>query len=248
MVQKPFISVVSPVYEGELLITILVSRIQHALQPITDDFEIILVDDGSTDNTVAVMQQIASNNAKIKCVVLDGNYGQHIAIKAGLDYCSGDWVVVMDCDLQDQPEAIVALMQKAAEGYDAVFASRIKRNDPKMKQVYSTLFYRVLGWLTGITTSGSTANFGVYRQAVIQEICQKKYHKFFFPVAVRQTTKLSTNCPVEHGTRAAGTTTYTFWKAFSLAAKIIFSNSPFNFFYQKKQIVYTVQQFINFER
>ena len=92
---------------------LLIGRTQTALLQITDDFEIILVDDGSSDNSVAVIEQIIQQHKKIKCVVLDKNYGQHTAIKAGLDNCSGTWVVVMDCDLQDQPEAIIELMKKA---------------------------------------------------------------------------------------------------------------------------------------
>lgn len=247
MEAKPFISVVSPVYEGEQLVNVLISRTQAALLQITDDFEIILVDDGSSDNSVAVIEQIIQQHHKIKCVVLDKNYGQHIAIKAGLDNCSGNWVVVMDCDLQDQPEAIIELMKKAEEGFDAVFASRIKRNDPKIKQWYSTTFYAVLSFLSGIKTTGSTANFGVYSRQVIQQICQTKYTNFFFPVAVRKATKLTANCPVDHGVRAAGNTTYTFSKALGLAIKVIFSNTRLSFFQNKQPVIYGVKQFINFK-
>ena len=248
MEAKPFISVVSPVYEGEQLVNLLIGRTQTALLQITDDFEIILVDDGSSDNSVAVIEQIIQQHKKIKCVVLDKNYGQHTAIKAGLDNCSGTWVVVMDCDLQDQPEAIIELMKKAEEGFDAVFAARIKRNDPKIKQWYSTAFYAVLSFLSGIKTTGSTANFGIYNQKIIQQICQASYYNFFFPVAVRKATQLTANCPVDHGVRAAGNTTYTFGKALNLAIKVIFSNTRLSFFQNKKPVNYGVKQFINFEK
>lgn len=245
---KPFISVVSPVYEGEQLVNLLISRTQKALLQITDDFEIILVDDGSSDNSVDIIEQIIQQSKNIKCIVLDKNYGQHIAIKAGLDNCNGKWVVVMDCDLQDQPEAIIELMKKTEEGFDAVFAARIKRNDPRIKQWYSTAFYTLLSFLSGIKTTGSTANFGVYNQRVIQQICQARYTNFFFPVAVRKATKLTAICPVEHGMRAAGNTTYTFGKALNLAVKVIFSNTRLSIFQSKTAVNYNVKRFINFQK
>ncbi len=135
---------------------------------------------------------------------------------------------------------------KATQGFDAVFAKRIKRHDSKLKLFYSNLFYAVLGLLTFYKLNGTTANFGIYSKSVIQEIINKKYHFFFFPIAVRNAATKTTNVIVEHDLRAAGVTTYSFKKALSLAFKILFSTSIFRIFKHKDFISYGIKTKINF--
>ncbi len=246
MQEATYISIVSPVYQGELLIELLVRRIIKCVEPIANTFEIILVNDGSTDNSEIIIQQIAAIDKRIKGIFLDKNYGQHIAIKAGLDHAKGEYVVVMDCDLQDQPEFIADMLIQATHGYDAVFAKRIKRHDNKLKLFYSNLFYSVLGLLTFYKLNGTTANFGIYSKSVIKTIINKKYYFFFFPIAVRNAAAKTTKVIVEHDLRAAGVTTYSFKKALSLATKILFSNSIFRIFKHKQFISYGIKNKINF--
>ena len=119
----------SPVYNGELLIQLLVDRLILVLSPLTESYEIILVDDGSNDNSVAILKSLSKLDNRLKAIILTKNHGQHVAIKAGLDNCRGEWIVVMDCDLQDEPEAIHNLFITATSGYDAVFAHRKKKYD-----------------------------------------------------------------------------------------------------------------------
>lgn len=246
MQETTYISIVSPVYQGELLIELLVRRIIKCVEPLANTFEIILVNDGSTDNSEIIIQQIAAIDKRIKGIFLDKNYGQHIAIKAGLDHAKGEYVVVMDCDLQDQPEFIADMLIQATHGYDAVFARREKRHDSKLKLFYSNLFYAVLGLLTFYKLNGTTANFGIYSKSVIKTIINKKYYFFFFPLAVRNAATKTTNVIVEHDIRAAGVTTYSFKKAFALAFKILFSNSIFRIFNHKQFISYGIKNKINF--
>lgn len=246
MQETTYISIVSPVYQGELLIELLVRRIIKCVEPLANTFEIILVNDGSTDNSEIIIQQIAAIDKRIKGIFLDKNYGQHIAIKAGLDHAKGEYVVVMDCDLQDQPEFIADMLIQATHGYDAVFARREKRHDSKLKLFYSHLFYAVLGLLTFYKLNGTTANFGIYSKSVIKTIINKKYYFFFFPLAVRNAATKTTNVIVEHDIRAAGVTTYSFKKAFALAFKILFSNSIFRIFKHKQFISYGIKNKINF--
>lgn len=246
MQETTYISIVSPVYQGELLIELLVRRIIKCVEPLANTFEIILVNDGSTDNSEIIIQQIAAIDKRIKGIFLDKNYGQHIAIKAGLDHAKGEYVVVMDCDLQDQPEFIADMLIQATHGYDAVFARREKRHDSKLKLFYSNLFYSVLGLLTFYKLNGTTANFGIYSKSVIKTIINKKYYFFFFPLAVRNAATKTTNVIVEHDIRAAGVTTYSFKKALSLAFKILFSNSIFRIFKHKQFVSYGIKNKINF--
>jgi glycosyltransferase involved in cell wall biosynthesis len=98
------LSIVSPVYKAERIIPLLVERIEKAVGKITADYEIILVEDGGPDNSWRVIEAITKNNSKLKGIKLSRNFGQHPAIMAGLSQAKGEWVVVMDCDLQDQPE------------------------------------------------------------------------------------------------------------------------------------------------
>ncbi|MBN2172752.1 MAG: glycosyltransferase family 2 protein, partial [Bacteroidales bacterium] len=123
------ISVISPVYGAAGLLPELISRIGRTVQQITSDYEIILVDDNSPDESWEVIKQLAENNNRIIGLSLSRNFGQQNALNAGFDHSSGDFVVTLDCDLQDEPENIIHLFNKAKEGFDIVFASRVKRQD-----------------------------------------------------------------------------------------------------------------------
>lgn len=112
----PHISVVSPVYRAEACIGELCNRLKSTIGSITEDFEIILVDDRSPDNSWAAIQNESRKDSRIRGIRLSRNFGQHRAITAGLDIADGDWVVGMDCDLQDPPEGIAQLYAKAREG------------------------------------------------------------------------------------------------------------------------------------
>ncbi len=124
-----FISVVSPVYRAEKIVDELVKRLTEELEKISPDYEIVLVEDGSPDRS---WEKIAANceiNKKVKGVKLSRNFGQQYAISAGLESAKGEWVVVMDCDLQDNPKYIKDLLEKAQEGYDIVYTSKLSRTD-----------------------------------------------------------------------------------------------------------------------
>ena len=124
------ISVISPVYNAANVLDELVLRIENTISSFADDYEIILINDASLDNSWELhYRDLFKRNKKVVGVNLSRNFGQHYAITAGLDMSKGDWVVVMDCDLQDVPEEIPKLYEKAIQGYDAVLAQRIHRND-----------------------------------------------------------------------------------------------------------------------
>ncbi|WP_152981606.1 glycosyltransferase family 2 protein, partial [Hymenobacter sp. AT01-02] len=129
MAPKPILSVVSPVYRAESIVSELLNRVRQALTSLNISYEIILVDDGSPGQDWVVIQQHAADDPRIRGIRLSRNFGQHHAITAGLEACSGEWIVVMDCDLQDQPEEIGRLYAKAQEGFQAVLARRGQRTD-----------------------------------------------------------------------------------------------------------------------
>lgn len=158
----PHISVVIPEYRGEKMVSELVERLIKSISIITDSFEIILVNDASPDNTWAAIEHECKKDKRVKGLNLSRNFGQHYAITAGLNYATGDWVIVMDCDLQDVPEEIPNLYKKAQEGYDIVYARRVVKHVGWWKRFSSTAFHTVFDWLSGSKTDPTIANYGIY--------------------------------------------------------------------------------------
>lgn len=219
------ISVVIPVYGCEKCLIQLYSRLKKALESLTEYFEIILVNDSSKDNAWKTMQEISKKEQRVKSINLSRNFGQHYAITAGLHNCKGEWVVVMDCDLQDQPEEILKLYTKALEGYDIVFARREKRNDSFKKRMSSKLFHMVFRYLSGIDSDDSIANFGIYNEKVIQEYNKLKEVARSFPSLIQLLGFKQASVNVLHSQRFEGKTSYSLSTLIDLTGDVILSNS-----------------------
>jgi glycosyltransferase involved in cell wall biosynthesis len=226
------LSIVSPVYKAEKIIPLLVERIEKSVGKITADYEIILVEDGGPDHSWRVIEALAQNNPKIKGVKLSRNFGQHPAIMAGLSQAKGEWVVVMDCDLQDQPEEIEKLYAKALEGFDIVLAKRKNRQDVFLKKMTSKLFSLTYSYLTETKFDGSIANFGIYNKKVIVEVLKMDDYIKSFPLFVNWVGYNAISVEVEHAERLESQSSYTFSKLLSLAFNTIisFSNKPLKLF------------------
>ena len=225
---KVTISVVIPVYGCDQLLVEIYDRLTITLKSIVEKYEIIFVDDCGAGNPWKIIQNIANKDDSVKGIKLSRNFGQHAAITAGLDESIGNWVVVMDCDLQDKPEEIGKLYEKAQSGVDIVFAQRIDRQDSFFKKSASRLFYRVLGYLTETKLDYSVANFGIYDRKVINAVLSMKEVHKFFPVMVRWVGFSSTSIKVSHAARECGDTTYTFRSliALSFGVMLSFSDKP----------------------
>ncbi len=219
------ISVIIPVYKNERFINELVSRLKLTLNSITNHFEIILVNDGSPDNSWEIIKQNAVNDSRVTGIRFARNFGQHIAITAGVDYCSGHWLVVMDGDLQDRPEEIPKLYQKARGGYDVVFARRKVRKDNFFKKIMSKLFYKILDRLVDGRTDPAVANFGIYSRKVIDYYKKMRERSRLFPLVIRWLGFKTAYVVVEHGERTSGKSAYTLPKKINLALETIISMS-----------------------
>lgn len=226
------ISIVSPVYRAEKILPILVSEINLVMERIGEDYEIILVDDRSPDNSWEVMKVLSSQNSKIKSIRLSRNFGQHSAIFAGLTKTKGNWVVVMDCDMQDQPKEIAKLYKKALEGYDIVLGQRENRKDKFLKKLTSRLFYKVFNYLSGANFDNNVANFGIYHQKTIKSILDMKDYVKFFSLFINWIGFKSVSIPIEHGEREEGKSTYSMGRLFKQAFNVIisFSDKPLRLF------------------
>lgn len=229
---KPILSIVSPVYRAAEIVDQLVSEIQKTMAQLQVSYEIILVDDRSPDNSWDIMKKNAAKFPEVKCLRLSRNFGQHPAILAGLTYATGDWVVVMDCDLQDQPKEIIHLYNKAIEGYDVVLARRENRLDSTLKKVYSKMFSKVFNYLAESNFNNEVANFGIYRSKVIKSVLDMGDYIKAFPLFVNFVGYHTTSIAVEHAERASGESSYNFGKSLSLAfnAIISYSNKPLKIF------------------
>lgn len=215
----------SPVYRAEALVDELVSRLVKNVSAITDQFEIILVEDGSPDGSWKKIEENCKKDLRIRGIKLSRNFGQHFAISAGLNEACGEWVIVMDCDLQDRPEEIEKLLHAAEGGYEIVLASRRARTDNFLKCLFSRFFYRILSFLSGTRYDSTVANFGVYNRVVIGSILQMPERIRFFPSMVNWVGYTKTMVPVEHAKRPEGKSSYNFKKQLKLAVDIMLAYS-----------------------
>lgn len=222
------ISIVVPTYKGEASLPELYNRLKNTLEKITSDFEIILVNDYSPQKDWEVIKQLGTKDERVKGINLSRNFGQHFAITAGLEASKGEWIVVMDCDLQDKPEEIIKLYNKAQEGCDIVLAKRIRRTDNFFKKLFSKIFYAVLGYITNTKQDSSIGNFGIYNKKVIDSVCSMKDSIRYFPTMIRWVGYKYTSVPVEHAESKGGKTSYTFKKLVNLALDVMlaFSDKP----------------------
>lgn len=226
MTHPVVISVVSPVYRAEDCVEELVNRLSRVLEGLVGQFEIILVDDGSPDGSWAKIRKLAHTNPHCKGILLSRNFGQHYAITAGLEVAVGDWVVVMDCDLQDQPEEIPKLYHAAIDGnYDIVFARRALRQDGWWKKLSSRCFYAIYNYLTEARFDRTIANFSIVKRPVIQEFLRLGEQNRLFPLFLNWLGFRTGSISVAHAQRFAGRTSYSFKKLVKLSADNIISQS-----------------------
>lgn len=219
------ISVVTPVYGCRSALHELFLRLKTTLEAITPDFEIIMVNDGSPDCAWDTIVELAQADRRVRGINLSRNFGQHLAITAGLDYCRGEWVVVMDCDLQDQPEEVGRLYNKAVEGYEIVFGRRLTRHDNVLKKSLSRVFYSFFSYLTETKQDSSIANFGIYHRKVIDSVLKMQDSLRYFPTMVRWVGFRSAAVEVGHAKRKLGKTSYNLRKLLHLAVNTIISFS-----------------------
>jgi len=219
------ISVVVPVYGCSECLDLLYLRLCDSLTVISSDFEIILVNDDSPDDSWNIIKQLATSDERVKGINLSRNFGQHYAIAAGLEYATGHWVVVMDCDLQDQPEEIPNLYNKAQEGYEQVVGVRENRQDSFFIKLTSKLFYTLFNYLSDKMLDNRVANFGIYSKKVIDNVKKYKEKDRSFGLLVAMTGFKRAELKIEHAERTTGKSSYDFRKRMSLAIDHILSHS-----------------------
>ena len=221
-------------------------RLTEVLSRITQDYEIIFVDDRSPQNDWEIITKICANDSRVRGVQLSRNYGQHFAITAGLDHARGEWIVVMDCDLQDKPEEIPKLYAKTQEGYDVVFARRCDRNDSVFRKAVSNGFRVIYNWLGDIDFDNSVANFSICSRRVIESVCSFRERNRSFPVFILEVGFRRATVDINHAARFAGKSSYSLVRLLDFAVQCVVarSNKPlrisirFGFFLSILSVLY----------
>lgn len=220
------ISVVIPLYKCSSSVNVLYDRLVKTLDPLTNDkFEIIFVNDASPENDWEVVRLCAKTDERVVGINLSRNFGQHCAITAGLDYVAGDWIVIMDGDLQDQPEEIEKLYNKAQTGFDVVVGKRTDRQDKIFKRLTSKAFYMVFNYLTDQKLDNRIANFGIYSKQVIGSVKQYREKDRSVGLLISLVGFNRAEIDINHSSRPSGFSGYSFSKRLNLALDHILSHS-----------------------
>ena len=219
------ISVVTPVYGCCENLNSLYERLRDTLSTITEDYEIIMVNDASPDNSWETIKELSQKDDRVKGVNLSRNFGQHKAISAGLEYAQGEWTVVMDCDLQDQPEDIIKLYNKAIEGYDIVFGRRFERKDSIYKKFSSKMFYIVNDYLTENKLDSTVANYSIISRRALNSVLRMKEQNRVYSLFANWVGYKKIEIDIEHAKRPEGKSSYTLYKMINLAIDSIVSQS-----------------------
>lgn len=222
---NPNISVVIPVYGCRAALPELHRRLVSSIEGMGCTFEIVLVDDNCPQNSWEEIERICKLDKRVIGVRLSRNFGQIRAITAGLDICRGDWVVVMDCDLQDRPEAIPQLWSKAQEGWDVVFVQRAKRKDSATTKFLSRSFYKVYEWFTDGSYDPTISNFSIASRKVIDSYCTMREHNRGYTTFIKWLGFKQTAIAIEGDERFDGESSYTMRRKLHMAFELITSQS-----------------------
>jgi len=175
------ISVVLPVYNEAAVLRQLGERVAMALEPLAGRYEMIFVNDGSTDNSAAVLDRMATENRRISVIHLSRNFGHQAAVQAGLAYTQGDAVVLMDSDLQDAPEAIPRFIAEWQQGHDVVYAVRTERKEAAWKRLAFAAFHRLMARVATVPVPADAGIFGLVDRRVVRQIVGLGERDRYFP-------------------------------------------------------------------
>lgn len=222
------ISVVIAVYRSQDTLQELYKRLLTSLSQITNFFEIIMVEDCGNDNSWNIIKEIAEQDIRVKAIKFSRNFGQHHAVTAGIDYAKGEWVVLMDCDLQDPPEDIINLHRTAQDGYDIVLGRRHHRKDSIIKILLSKIFFKIFDYFSGTKTDPTVGTFRILSRKVCNSYSLMKEQLRFFDGLLQWLGYRTTYINVSHASRYSGKSTYTLRKLLRLStdAVIAFSEKP----------------------
>jgi glycosyltransferase involved in cell wall biosynthesis len=226
------LSVVLPIYNEQAVLPKLLDKLRSVLGQIKCDYELVFVDDGSSDASLQILQSQADRDRRVKVLRFTRNFGHQAAITAGMDFAVGDAVAVMDADLQDPPELLVKMMSLLEAGYDVVSAQRVARtNDTFFKRTTARMFYWLMRHAVDQRLPPQVADFRLFSRNAIRAMCGfREQHRFMRGLVAWLGLKEAT-VPFERPPRAGGEAKYSTWKMirFAWTAITSFSGAPLRF-------------------
>ena len=226
--EEPTFSVVVPIYNELENIPELYPRIKDVMEKTGEPWELILIDDGSTDGSTEVIRKLAQNDKRVRPVIFARNFGHQIAVTAGIDYSRGDAVIIIDADLQDPPEVILDLIDKWREGYEVVYAVREEREgETWFKRTTASLFYRLIQAVTKVDIPLDTGDFRLIDKKVVDVMkTMRERHRFLRGMSAWVGFK-QVGVTYKRKPRYAGTSKYPLKKMVQFALNAITSFSYF---------------------
>lgn len=221
-----FVSIVIPVYNEQANLEELIRRCLDVCRSLNGEFELILVDDGSSDDSATMIRAAAENDPQhVTGVLLNRNYGQHAAVKAGLRATRGDVVVTLDADLQNPPEEIPKLLAAIEEGCDVVGGVRRMRQDSRFRVISSRLMNRIMARITGVHITDYGCMLRAYRRDVVDAVLQCEERSAYVPALANSFAGHLGEVTVDHAERSAGQSKYSFWSLLNLYFDLLVSAS-----------------------
>jgi dolichol-phosphate mannosyltransferase len=219
---KPFITIIAPIFNELENLPILYERISEVMQKSESDWELLLIDDGSTDGSTDFIRELSKKDQRVKPVIFARNFGHQIAVTAGLDYSKGDAVVIIDSDLQDPPEVILDLLDKWREGYEVVYAVRAEREgETFFKKFTASVFYRLIFRITDVKIPLDTGDFRLMDRKVVNVMnAMREHHRFLRGMSAWVGFK-QVGVTYKRAARLSGETKYPFKKMLKLALTAI---------------------------
>lgn len=225
---KPRFSIIAPIYNEAANIPVLYPRIRDVMDQTGEPWELILVDDGSQDGSTDLIRTLKKQDARVRPVIFARNFGHQIAVTAGLDFCRGDAVVIIDADLQDPPEVILEMIQKWRDGFEVVYAIRSEREgETWFKEFTASVFYRLIYRITDVHIPLDTGDFRLLDRKVVAVLRQmRERHRFLRGMSVWVGFR-QTGVSYKRAARFSGETKYPFKKMLKFATDAITSFSYF---------------------
>jgi glycosyltransferase involved in cell wall biosynthesis len=225
-------SIIIPIFNEEGNINKLYERLKSVFKKINSDIEYIFINDGSKDNSIQLIKELASIDSDVKYINFSRNFGHQIAVTAGLDKASGDRIVIIDADLQDPPELIIDMFNKMDDGFEVVYAKRkARKGESWLKKFTAKMFYRILKSITSVNIPVDTGDFRIMDRKIVDALKEMPEQQKFLRGQISWIGFNQTYIEYERDERFAGETGYTYKKMirFALDGITSFSNFPLKF-------------------